>query len=176
MLVDASGILQYRQAVRPHHEVRTLEFAEWVRIGFTAEGVLDTEKIRNDCATFAPGSIVIVKASGFESDLIARALFQMRNGLFPLVRWPNVIAVVCDDPQVFQVAPPLSSTFYVQPAILNPATTKRVANQMVKESKSLRFFGRSIGALPSMLRRWSAKRRKAQERKLNRGFGWVWEE
>lgn len=176
ILVDASAILQHAQAVHSEHEVRTLEFADWVRIGFTAEGVLDIERIRNDCAMFPAGSIVITKANGFESDLIVRALHQMRIGLFSVARWPYVIAVVCDDSQVFQVTPSLSSAFYLQPAVFNPATTKRLTNQIVKESKSLRFFGKSIGALPAMLRRWSAKRRKAQERKTNRGFGWVWEE
>lgn len=176
MLVGASTIRQNAQAVHAEHEVLILEFANWVRIGFTAEGVLDVERIRNDCAMFPAGSIVVLKANGFESDLIVRALHQMRIGLFSVRCWPFVIAVVCDDPQVFQVTPSLSSAFYLQPAVLNPATTKRVANQMVKESKSLRFFGKSIGALPSLMRRWSAKRRKAQERKTNRGFGWVWEE
>lgn len=176
MLVDTSAIRQHAGSVHAEHEVRVVEFTDWVRIGFTAEGVLDIERIRNDCAMFPAGSIVITKANGFESDLIVRALYQMRIGLFSVARWPCVIAVVCDDSQVFQVTPSLSSAFYLQPTVLNPATTKRVANRIIKESKSLRLFGKSIGALPTLLRRWVAKRRKAQERKTNRGFGWVWEE
>ncbi|MDT6992289.1 hypothetical protein [Burkholderia cenocepacia] len=175
MLADKSAILRQAQAVSTDHEVRRIEFVDWVRIGYTAEGVLDVERIRNDCATFS-ANILILIASGFESDLIVRALHQMRTGFFSAARWPKVIAVVCDDSQMFQVAPPLSSAFYLQPTVLNPIAAKRVANRIVKDSKSLRLFGKSVGVLPSLLRRWSAKRRVAQERKANRGLGWVWEE
>ncbi|WP_060349022.1 hypothetical protein [Burkholderia cepacia] len=176
MLADTSAILRQALVVGMGHEVHRIEFADWVRIGYTAEGVLDVERIRNDCAMFSAGNIVTLIANGFESDLIVRALYQMRIGFFSAVCWPKVIAVVCDDSQMFQVAPPLSSAFYLQPTVLNPVAAKRVANRIVKDSKSLRLFGKSIGVLPSLLRRWSAKRRVAQERKANRGLGWVWEE
>ncbi|WP_296657793.1 hypothetical protein [Paraburkholderia sp.] len=176
ILVDTSAILRHAQVVHAEHEVCAFEFSDWVRIGFTAEGVLDIERIRNDCAVSPAGSIVVVKANGFESDLIVRALHQMRIGLFTVAKWPYVVAVVCDDSQVFQVAPPLSSTFYLQPAVLNPATSRRVAKQIADECKSLKWFGRSVGALPTLLRRWVAMRRKARDRKMNRGFGWVWDE
>ncbi|KVH43887.1 hypothetical protein [Burkholderia diffusa] len=176
MLADASAVLRRSQAANGALEIRRIEFADWVRIGFTAEGVLDIERIRNDCMSFLAGSVVMLAANGFESDLILRALHEMRIGFFSAARWPKVIAVVCDDPQMFQVAPTLSAAFYLQPVVLNPVAAKRIANRIVKDSKSLRWFGKSIGILPTLLRRWAAKRRVAQERKTNRGLGWVWEE
>ncbi|CAM2189011.1 hypothetical protein BC2230_60256 [Burkholderia cepacia] len=151
-------------------------FSDWVEVGFTHEGVLNIEKIRDSCVSFPENGIVLVRAHGFESDLIIRALLQLRIGMHSISSWPKVFALICDDSQIFQLAPPLSTSFFVQPTILNPVVVKRIAERLGKDGKSLRLLGKNIGTLSSLLRKWAGYRRKAEDQKLNRELGWVWEE
>ncbi|TCW78824.1 hypothetical protein C5O80_31570 [Burkholderia sp. SRS-46] len=176
MVADTAAILRRPSENGATRVLSIWNFCDWVEIGFTLEGVLDVEKIRDSCASFPADGVVLVKANGFESELVIRALFQLRVGLHSITDWPKVFALICDDSQIFQLAPPLSTAFFVQPAILNPVTVKRIAERLCKDGKSLKLLGKNIGALPSLLHNWSARRRRAEDRKIKRELGWVWEE
>ncbi|HDR8988589.1 hypothetical protein [Burkholderia vietnamiensis] len=176
MVADTAAIVRQPPANGATRTLSSWNFSDWVEIGFTLEGVLDVEKIRDSCARFPAGGVVLVKASGFESELVIRALSQLRVGLHSIADWPKVFALICDDSQIFQLASPLSTAFFVQPAILNQVAVKRIAERLGKDGKSLRLLGKNIGALASLLRNWSALRRRAEDRKIKREQGWVWEE
>ncbi|TDQ92426.1 hypothetical protein C7412_112202 [Paraburkholderia silvatlantica] len=176
MVADAASVVRRPGIFHGVYEKHDPSFTDWVRIGYTSEGVLDIERIRSACAEFPARGIVLLKASAFESQLIVRALHELRIGMHLVETWPAVFAVVCDDSQIFQLAPSLSKAFYLQPSIINPAAEKRIAVRLAKEGKSLRLLGRSVGALPRLARLWTERRRRSEDRRIKRDLGWIWEE
>jgi hypothetical protein len=176
MIADSASVKRQPMGRPASRETYVASFVDWVETGYTVEGVLDIERIRNVCAQFPPHGLVLLKASGFESQLLVRALRELRIGMHIVETWPVVFAVVCDDSQVFQLAPSLSKAFYVQPSIINPIFEKRIAVRLAKEGKSLRLLGKSVGALPRLARLWSERRRRKEDTKVKRELGWIWED
>lgn len=176
LVIDREAIS--RQVSNPELEkgFTYIMFREWVKLGAIDEDVIDIERIRTACREIPEDSIVILDASGYKTEVIVRALFQARIGMHTRYAWPRLFALVCDDSQVFQLAQPVAGAFYLQPAIIAPATIQRMVNRLAQDGKSLRIFGQGIGSITVLARRWSRRRADKADRKANRAVGWVWEE
>ncbi|WJF90821.1 hypothetical protein QS306_03910 [Paraburkholderia bonniea] len=151
-------------------------FRTWIKSDLIEDGVLDIEQVRHACSAFPANSIVVLDATGFKPEIIVHALAQARIGLYALERWPAVFMLISDDTQLFQVAQPLSSAFYLQPSIFSPSMMQRAVKRIASDASSLRLFGRSMGSIANFVRRWRTRRTEAHEQKLKRERGWLWDD
>lgn len=153
-----------------------IPFAAWIRDGVTEDGVLDIETIRKAPYAFPAGSIVVLDAAGFKSEIVVAALHQARQALYPIPAWPALFVLVIDDAQMFQVSPILASTFQLQPNVLPATLVKRETRQFMQYVRLLRIFGRNVGIVARTLRWLTDRHAYLRERRINRGLGWTWEE
>ncbi|MFM0184927.1 MULTISPECIES: hypothetical protein [Paraburkholderia] len=175
-VIDRESVMRQTPDVEAEQAFFKLAFRDWIKPGALDEDVIDIERIRTSCREFPSASVIVVDASGYKTETIVRALFQARVGMHARAEWPHVFALVCDESQVFQLAQPLASAFFIQPAILSPVMIQRMVKRLAKDGKSLRLFGKNLGSIAVIARRWSKHRTEKKERKAARALGWVWEE
>ncbi len=152
-----------------------IDFRDWVGETLTEEGVINIQAIRRTVAARFE-NVFVVNAIGFNSNIICRALAQLRIAFFALANWPRGLVLIGDDAQLHQVSPVLAHTFYIRPSFSTSVATKRIVRQVVNEAFIIRIFGRQVGTTLKIfhfLSSWIASSQDRRERKIN---GWFFEE
>lgn len=153
-----------------------IDLRMWINETITEGGVVNIEAVRRAAIGMSPKETVLINATGFTPETIGRVLTQLRIGLYSLSEWPQGIAVVCDDAQLYQLSPALAHAFYLRPSIMTKTAVLRLVRRVRREALLLKILGKGIGSMPAIIRgffRWFWTR---EDRKISKKLGWVWEE
>ena len=158
-------------------DVLEIDLHNWVTEAVAEGGLLNVGAIRRTAANFPSGrGLVVINATGFMTEVIKKALFHVRIGMYSSAEWPLGISVVCDEAQQFQVVEAIAHTFYVRPALISDVQVDRYVRNMQRRGNILRYFGNRLSALVVRVEQRVNVKYEKYRKKVAKRDGWIWEE